>query len=487
MSLFDDASLIVTPNGFKASKLYSLKPFDGSGDLTVSRNTSATRVNESGLIELVGNNVPRLDWSSGEPSILVEPQRTNIVTYSEDFTDSSWAKTAVNVTENSIISPDGLLTSDSIVEDSTSNRHRLFKTLSKSLSEKTYSLSVYVKNLSGSRNIRINLESNIPNSKASVVFDTNGNVVLNATAIGGFTNASSSATLINGFWRYTLTATSDLGNLIIPIILLNNGTSEVYQGDGASGVYLYGAQLEQGNSTSYIPTTGTTVTRNADVLTVAPPSGTTEIVETLKDITYYIGGNNLVPNSEDFSDASWQKVGLEPISSNSINSPKGDLTADLIESNASGSSFVGDIITVSASTKYSVSIFVKKSNVDFFAIIIIDGSNVVRQYYNINDGALGINDNTVGVVSENEKIEDYSNGWYRCSLTYESVGTTLNIRNYIADTDGNLASTAGSQAYVWGAQLEQGDLTDYQATRGIVTVPTTYQLPNGEIKKVIMK
>jgi hypothetical protein len=75
MSLFESASLVVTPNGIKASKLYAIKPTDGSGDLSVVRATSATRVDANGLIESVATNVPRLDYTNGScPSILVEPQ-----------------------------------------------------------------------------------------------------------------------------------------------------------------------------------------------------------------------------------------------------------------------------------------------------------------------------------------------------------------------------------------------------------------------------
>ena len=90
MSLFDDASLVISPNGTKAGKLYAVKPTDGSGDLTVTRATSATRVNASGLIETVSANVPRLDYSNGTcPSILVEPQRTNILLNSETLATQS--------------------------------------------------------------------------------------------------------------------------------------------------------------------------------------------------------------------------------------------------------------------------------------------------------------------------------------------------------------------------------------------------------------
>jgi hypothetical protein len=96
MSLFEDASLIVTPNAVKAGKLYSIKPTDGSGDLSVVRATSATRANANGLIETVGANIPRLDYSNGScPSILVEPQRTNLVFPSATATTQSRTVTAV--------------------------------------------------------------------------------------------------------------------------------------------------------------------------------------------------------------------------------------------------------------------------------------------------------------------------------------------------------------------------------------------------------
>ena len=94
-SLLEQASLVVTPNGTKASKLYSVKPTDGSGDMTVVRATTATRVNSSGLIESSAINVPRLDYTGSTcPSILVEPQRTNILLNSETLATQSVSVTA---------------------------------------------------------------------------------------------------------------------------------------------------------------------------------------------------------------------------------------------------------------------------------------------------------------------------------------------------------------------------------------------------------
>ena len=95
MGLLQQASLLVTPNAVKAGKLYSIVPTDGSGDLTFTRATSATRVNSSGLIESVSANVARLDYTNGScPSILVEPQRTNLVFPSATATTQTRTVTA---------------------------------------------------------------------------------------------------------------------------------------------------------------------------------------------------------------------------------------------------------------------------------------------------------------------------------------------------------------------------------------------------------
>ena len=93
-TLFDSASLVITPNGVKTSKLYAIKPDNGSGDLTVVRATTATRVDENGNIVDVPANIARIDYSTGQSAILVEPQRTNLVFPSNIATTQVKAVTA---------------------------------------------------------------------------------------------------------------------------------------------------------------------------------------------------------------------------------------------------------------------------------------------------------------------------------------------------------------------------------------------------------
>ncbi len=117
--LYDNASLAITPNGYKANKLFSFKPFDGSGDLDFSRNSAATRINESGLIESLAANVPRLNYpiGGGNPSWLFEDETTNIALHTEDFSNGVYVRSNGNITVDSSVSPDGNTTADTLVQN----------------------------------------------------------------------------------------------------------------------------------------------------------------------------------------------------------------------------------------------------------------------------------------------------------------------------------------------------------------------------------
>jgi hypothetical protein len=231
MSLFESASLVVTPNGTKASKLYAIKPTSGAGDLSVTRATTATRVNSAGLIESVASNVPRLDYTNSScPSILVEPQRTNQVTYSEQFDNAAWTTSAFNVTvtANNVISPDGTQNADRVV----------------------FGLNGYL------------YQEKAIVSWASVTFSIYSKTATQKIFFGGAspagTDVYSSINVGNGWFRQILTRTFTAGGTgllqIIPI-----GSNET--------LYFWGCQVEQGSyPTSYIPTTTASVTRNADVI-----------------------------------------------------------------------------------------------------------------------------------------------------------------------------------------------------------------------------
>ena len=101
------ASFLMSPNSFGVGKVFSQLPDSSVGDFDFSRASTATRVNKYGLIETVASNVPRIDFSDGnEGSLLTEPQSTNLVQYSEDFTE--WQDVNISTEVSNILSPDGV-------------------------------------------------------------------------------------------------------------------------------------------------------------------------------------------------------------------------------------------------------------------------------------------------------------------------------------------------------------------------------------------
>ena len=101
MGLFKKASVVMTPNGVKAGKVFSVKPANGDGDFTFTRYTAAGiahRESSDGLLKSVASGVPRLDYSDGVcPALLLEPQSTNLVTYPLSFISNYWVKSKASI------------------------------------------------------------------------------------------------------------------------------------------------------------------------------------------------------------------------------------------------------------------------------------------------------------------------------------------------------------------------------------------------------
>jgi hypothetical protein len=256
---YNNASLLVTPNGYRASKIYSAKPTDGTGDLAFSRASNSTLYNSQGLIEVVGNNIPRLNYpiGGGCPSWLFEPQATNLVTFSEQFDNDAWSKFNLSVTANSLLSPDGTVNADKIIENTANDNHFVFTAI---LPSGVYTSSVFAK-----QGERKNLVLGNASFGVYAVFDLNNGTVVSIS--GSQLSSPKIESYGNGWYRCSVINTNDdLRTLAIGIA--DNLGNVSYAGDGTSGLFIWGAQVEVGTvATSYIPTVGSAVTRLADVST----------------------------------------------------------------------------------------------------------------------------------------------------------------------------------------------------------------------------
>ena len=234
---------------------------DSRVTITRALNT-ATRVNSSGYIEIINANLPRFDYSPvtfAPLGLLIEETRTNILLRSEEFNLASWTKIRSSVTPDAILSPAGIVNADKLIEDTTATSSHFMLQIPAASASTTYTYSVYLQ--AAERN-RAMLEDG-GGSNAQAYFD-----LLNGTVIS--TSAGATATIRNagnGFYRCAMTFTTAVGQTGINarIYLINTGTNISYTGDGTSGIYIYGAQIEAGAfATSYIPTTTTSLTRNGD-------------------------------------------------------------------------------------------------------------------------------------------------------------------------------------------------------------------------------
>jgi len=230
-------TIALIPSGYKSGTVYSILPNDGTQDFNLDRDTVGTRVRKDGLIEEVVADTPRLDYTNSDcPAMLRECQRTNLVTYSEDF--SQWAKqsggTGTNpvITSNNAISPDGTQNADKVVFDKgTGTTNANLSILSTSFTSQSNTASFYIKADTPQRIV-------VRNSSTWLGYD-----------IGT---------------EWTRIEKTDTGGSLQIGLRDGYGIADV---PNTATVYLWGAQLEQGvGSTSYIKTEGTIQTRDLDNL-----------------------------------------------------------------------------------------------------------------------------------------------------------------------------------------------------------------------------
>lgn len=246
MAIQDNASLALIPSGYKSGLLYSVIPDSGNGDFTHTRGTIGTRVNAAGLIETMAIDVPRLDYPlvngvvQSCPALLLEPQRINYSIYSEDT--STWTYVEFGSGSAGTITTgktDMFGGTNAVQIDFPANAENVsfrFGHTTSSISSGSVQTSLYIK-LVGST------------TPDKIIQLRTGSDAENTTISG------------DSFVRYTKTHTKASNEAFNIKLRPSEGTSS-----GGFSIIVCHPQEEVGSyETSYIPTSGSPVTRSADV------------------------------------------------------------------------------------------------------------------------------------------------------------------------------------------------------------------------------
>ena len=281
--------LALIPSGYKTATVYSILPNNADGDFTYERNGSATRVRKDGLIEeLTVNDTPRLDWLNSDcPSLLLEPQRTNIQAYSENFSGAAWTPAFSTITANSSICPNGELTAYKLETTSSVGSLNGFLQIT---ANTLYTYSLFVKADTTSI-CKIELYDTLSGGASYyyglVNFDMSTETISTSLATASFDK------LDGGWYRLKITATS-------PNPLQGGGTGVSISLTQAGSIFIWGGQMEAGEyATSYIenPSNVSGVTRLKDECFNGGDADLFDITEG----TFFVDANNFGTPLNDYS------------------------------------------------------------------------------------------------------------------------------------------------------------------------------------------
>lgn len=295
-------SIIINTSSATAVRLYTASADEnvsGSGSVFIQNaqleaglvstpyiETGATTA-KAGILE----DMPRIDYTSGTGALLLEGLRTNRVINSEYFDASEYNYVnAVTRTANAGTSPDGFNNAYLVTEDAVNGVHRIGQSAWGQNVEDT-SVSIFAKS-NGTRYIVLGNANMAPSM--NTWFDLENGVV--GTESNDIIDASIEP-FENGWYRCSISYLPNKSNTYPTIYLANSdGGSLTYVGDGVSGVYLFGYQIEYGNYvSSYIPTYGSAVSRSADSCSV---TGVSDVIDSIQGTIYFEGysANTIVPN-----------------------------------------------------------------------------------------------------------------------------------------------------------------------------------------------
>jgi hypothetical protein len=418
MSYFDDASLVMIPSGYKDQKVYSVKPLDGSGDLTFSRASNATRVASNGLIEKV---------------------RTNLLLQSGTFSNASWVKDGATFSGDTLTAGAGTAFKGIYQVETTQG-------VQVNYFDVAYVNHQWVQILVGTAGSDLGYAN----------FDIQNKVV------GSFSGIISATIQDFGTYVRLVCAINTTNKTATNIIFVDSGSAGRAASTSSTGSFkLFRAQNEVGDiATDYIATTSAAVS-------VGPVSGLPRLDylnSTCPRLLLEPSRTNKCPSSSSYGNNLIDVT----VSRNVTSAPTGYNEADrILDNNALAEHLLGqNFDSITNGQAYTVSCFFKGDGTGGRGVIRYYGGEWVYAVYNLATGTVAYADANVTA-----SIQNYGNGWYRCILTHTAVSdyTPMVTQIGIANSSNSFSYQGASNLglYFFGFQAEQGAYaTSYIPTLG---------------------
>jgi hypothetical protein len=408
---------------------------------------------------------PRITFTRGSTATYWDGHTTtkaeeNLAKYSQDYSQSDWSKFNLTLTDDATTAPDGTTTAASLITTTANNNHYIAYNYG-DLANVQVTQSWYAK-ANGYNHCFI----------GHGIGTTEGawfNLSTGATGTVGGTLTSSSITSVgNGWYRCSITYTVSQTVRYVIIAPTNADGTVFFTGDGTSGIYVWGAQLEQRDATtSYTATTSSPIVKYQPTLQTAA-SGEARfdhdpVTGESKGLLIEESRTNLLLNSgwsNGFT--SWGAYSGGVVKVDSAIAPDGSNDAlTLSKSSGNVTGYIRQSVSVSSGTTYTLSFYAKKGSWDYLEV----GGDA----FGNGDGGIIFNLDTGTLdFGSNGTITEVGNGWYRCTRTY--TPTASSVAPFFRVKQG-LSSNGDAEGYnyvlLWGAQLEAGDFpTSYIATSG---------------------
>ena len=410
---------------------------------------------------------PRITFVRNSTAAYYDGQTTamaeqNLLLYSQDFSQNIWLLYQYSSKGvGTFTAPDMTTSANSIISGTTFGRQEIYRNTAQ-VSGLTYTFSAYIK----------------PNGRSWVYLGTNASqgVFFNIStgvigaATSGFVGSIISAG--SGWYRCAVTYTFGTGATALQALIGIASADNTYNdtGDGTSGVFLWGAQLEQRSSaTAYTPTTTAAITNYIPVLMTAPAGVARFDCDPItgKSLGLLIeeSRTNLLTYSGAIGGTNWS-ISNATVTPNTIIAPDGTLTGSTVVATATIDvlTYKTSATALTAGSNYTATRYAKAGSKNFCTLGLFGHADAFFDLVNLTYSFSG-----TGAVSAS--IVDVGNGWRRISATWlKNSSATYNVYLAMASSLSSAAGlTIGDYQYTWGAQLEAGSF----ATSYIPTVAST--------------